>query len=306
MKAVQYKAFGDSGVIGISNIEKPEPKENEVLIKAKATTINPLDMKIRSGNMQKMMPVQLPFTPGMDVSGIVESVGEKVTRFKAEDEVFATMSAGSYAEFVAVDQEQVIKKPGNLSFNEAASLALPLATSYAVLVEAGQLQKGQKVLIQGASGAVGSIMLQMAKALGAYVIGTATGEGIEMIKSLGADEAIDYKTQDVTTLVKEADLVADLAGGATQAKLFEVLKKGGKLLSIVMPPPDGLAEKFGVTAQFVNTNSTAEKMEPGMRLLEEGKIKPVVSKVMTLDEAAKAQDIVSAGGVNGKLVLEIS
>lgn len=306
MKAVQYGAFGDSSVIGISNIDMPAPKENEVLIKAKATTVNPLDMKIRSGSMQKMMPVQLPFTPGMDVSGIVESVGDKVTGFKPGDEVFATMFAGSYAEFVAVNQERVIKKPRNISFNEAASLAIPMATSYAVLVEAGQLQQGQKVLIQGASGSVGSIMLQMAKSLGAYVIGTASGEGIDMIKSLGADEAIDYKKQDVTTLVKEADLVADLAGGATQAKLFEVVKKGGKLLSIVMPPPDGLAEKFGVTAQFINTNSSAAKMAFGVRLLEEGKIKPVISKVMTLDEAAKAQDMVSAGGVNGKVVLEMS
>src|ERR1035437_1654452 len=159
-----YKSYGNSDVLELKQVNKPGMKDNEVLIRVKATTINPFDMKIRSGNMQKMMPVQLPYIPGLDESGVVEATGNKVTRIKVGDEVFATSSAGSYAEYVVTNEDQVALKPKNVTFDEAASLAIPLATSYAVLVEAGQLQKGQKILIQGASGAVGSIMVQMAKA----------------------------------------------------------------------------------------------------------------------------------------------
>ncbi len=305
MKAMMYKSFGNSDVLELKQVDKPGVKDNEVLILVKATTINPFDMKIRSGNLQKMMPVQLPFIPGLDESGIVEAVGSKVTRIKVGDEVFATSSSGSYAEYVVTNEDQVALKPGNITFDEAASLAIPLATSYAVLVEAGQLKQGQKVLIHGASGAVGSIMVQMAKALGAYVIGTASGIGVDRIKELGADEVIDYKTQDFTTLVKDMDIVADLVGGETQLKSFEVLKKGGKLLSIVMPPPAELAEKFNVTAQFVSSMSSHEKLEYGIKLIEQGKIKPAISKVIKLEQAAQAQDLVAHGGVNGKIILEI-
>ena len=307
MKAIQYKAFGNSDVLELKQVDKPVIRENEVLIKVKATTINPADMKIRSGFMQKIMPVQLPFIPGFDASGIVEAIGNKVTRIKVGDEVIATSNAGgTYAEYLATGEDQVAVKPNSVSFNEAVSLATPSATSYAVLVETGKIQAGQKILIQGAAGAVGSIMVQMAKALGAYVIGTASGMGIDMAKGLGADEVIDYKTQDFTRLVKDMDLVADLVGGDTQIKSFEVLKSGGKLLSIVMPPSAELAEKFNVAAQFVSSNSSHKKLEFGMNLFEQGKIKTAISKVMKLEQAAQAQDLVSAGGVNGKIVLEIN
>ena len=306
MKAIQYKSFGESEVLELIQADKPAIKENEVLIKVKATTINPFDMKIRSGYMQKTMPVQLPFIPGLDASGVVEAIGNKVTRIKVGDEVFATSAAGSYAEYIAANEDQVALKPAHVSFNEAASLAIPLSTSYAVLIEAGKIQAGQKVLIHGASGGVGSIMVQMAKALGAYVIGTAAGIGVEIIKNLGTDEAIDYKTQDFTGLVSDVDLVADLVGGETQVKSFEVLKKGGKLLSIVMPPSAELAEKFNVTVQFVFSYSSYKKLEFGVQLLEQGKIKAVISKITNLEQAAQAQDMVSTGGVNGKVVLEMN
>ncbi len=306
MKAIQYTSFGDSSVLKLNQVDKPIPKEDEVLIKVTATTVNPLDMKIREGHMQKTMPVEMPYIPGSDVAGIIEAIGNKVTRFKAGDDVFATASGGTYAEYVAAKEERTALKPANLTANEAVALAVPLTTSNTVLIELGQLQKGQKVLIQGAAGAVGSVMVQMAKALGAYVIGTASGEGVELIKTLGADESIDYKTQDFTKLVKDADLVADLAGGPSQNKCFEVLKKGGKLLSIVMPPSAELAGKYGVTAQFVFSNPVYTKLEYGKQLIEQGKIKPHITKTMKLEEAAEAQDIVSVGGVNGKIVLEIN
>jgi NADPH:quinone reductase-like Zn-dependent oxidoreductase len=305
MKAIQYKSFGKSEVLELVQVDKPGIKENEILIKVSATTINPLDMKIRSGYMQKIMPVQFPYTPGLDVSGIVAVIGNKVTRIKVGDEVLATPSAaGAYAEYVVAEEDKAALKPANISFNEAAALVIPFSTSHAVLIEAGKIQAGQKVLIHGASGAVGSMMVQLAKTLGAYVIGT--GSDVARIKELGADEAINYKTQDFTTLVKEADLVADLAGGEAQTKSFEVLKKGGKLLSIVMPPSAELAEKFKVEAQFVSSNSSNKILSLGLQLLEEGKIKTIISTVMKLEQAAQAQDLVSAGGVNGKVVLAIN
>jgi NADPH:quinone reductase-like Zn-dependent oxidoreductase len=306
MKAIEYVAFGKSNVLELKQVDKPSIKEYEVLIKIKATTVNPLDMKIREGYMQKMMPVQLPFIPGSDAAGVIEVIGSKVTRLKVGDEVFTTSFGGSYAEYIAVKEEQVALKPINVSFNEAASLAVPFATAYNVLVEIGALKAGQKILIHGAAGAVGGVMVQMAKAIGAYVIGTASGIGVAMAKKLGADEIIDYKTQDFTKLVKEVDFVADLVGGETQIKSFEVLKKGGKLLSIVMPPSAELAEKFGVTAQFVSLPPSHKKLEFGVKLLEQGKIKASIAKTIKLEQAAQAQDLVSAGGLNGKIILEIN
>ena len=305
MKAIQFTTYGDSTVLELKQTEKPTPQENEVLIKIIATTVNPLDMKIRSGFMQKMMPIPFPFTPGLDAAGVAEAIGDKVTRIKVGDNVFASTFGGAYAEYVTAKEEQVALQPTNVSANEAAALAVPLATAYATLVEAGQLQPGQKVLIQGAAGGVGSVMVQMAKSLGAYVIGTASGKGVADVKMFGADEAIDYKTQDFTQLVKDIDIVADLVGGETQAKSFTVLKKGGKLLSTVMPPSAELAAKYEVTAEFVQSNSNYKKLEFGKKLVEEGKIKASIAKVMKLEQAAEAQDLLSKGGVDGKVVLSI-
>ena len=306
MKAIQYKAFGKSDVLELAEVAKPTiTNDNEVLIKVKAATINPFDIKVRSGFMQKMMPVQLPFIPGSDPAGIVEAVGAKVSHVKVGDEVLASSTGGAYAEYVIVKDDKVLLKPATLSFAEAASLVVPIGTSQTILFNEGKLAKGQRVFIQGASGAVGGIMIQMAKAIGAYVIGTASGKGLDFIKSLGADEAIDYKTKDFTVTIKDIDLVVDGAGGEAQPKLFETLKKGGKLISIVMPPSTELAAKYGVEAKFISSTINAKTIEPGLQLLKEGKLKPHVSKAFKLEEAAQAQDYVSAGGVNGKVVLEV-
>ncbi len=305
MKAIQYKAFGHSGVLQLNQTDKPTIRENEVLIKIAATTINPLEMKIREGYLQQAMPITFPYTPGSDLSGIVEAVGNKVSRVKAGDKVYATTYGGTYAEYISLNEDQVAIIPTNISLNEAASLAIPLTTAYTVLIEAGQLQEGQKILIHGASGGVGSIMVQIAKALGAYVIGTTSGAELDRVKALGADEAIDYKTQDFTALVKDIDLVADLVGGETQTKSFEVLKKGGKLISTVMPPSAELAEKYQVAAQFIMSNPSYKKLDFFKELIERGKIKAQISNTMKLEQAAEAQDLVSKGGVNGKMVLEI-
>ena len=305
MKAIQYTAFGNSSVLKLNEVDKPSVKEDEVLVRLAATTVNPFDMKVRSGAMQKMLNVQLPYIPGSDIAGVVESIGSKVTRIKKGDEVFGTTFGGTYAGYIAIKEMNITTKPKNLSFTEVVSLAVPIVTSYTLLVETAQLQSGQRVLVHGASGSVGSVMVQIAKALDAYVITTASGEGVELAKKSGADEVIDYKKIDFSTVVKDIDLVADTIGGETQVKSFNVLKKGGKLISIVMPPSAELAKKFEVSAQYINTTPSYKKLEFGKQLVEQGKIRPRIAKVMKLEQAAEAQDLVSAGGVNGKVVLEI-
>jgi NADPH:quinone reductase-like Zn-dependent oxidoreductase len=306
MKAIQYKDFGNSDVIALVEVPKPTIQTpDDILIQVKAASVNPLDFKIRMGYMQKMRPVQLPFTPGLDAAGIVVAVGENVESFKIGDEVIAITMANAYAEYVIANPNFVSFKPQNISFEEATAFAVNIGTAESILFAEGKLQAGQKVLIQGAAGAVGATMVQMAKHAGLYVVATASGQGIDLVKSLGADEVIDYKTQDVTMLVKDVDLVADCAGGPSQDKLFEVIKKGGKLLSIAGLPSQELAQQYQVEARFVSSNLSAKSLENGLKLVKEGNLKGLVTKIFSLAEAAQAQDMVAKGGVNGKVVLTI-
>lgn len=307
MKAIRYKAFGNSDVLELVEIPAPEIRnENEVLIRVKAASVNPLDMKIRMGYLQKMRPVDLPYTPGLDAAGVVLAVGTAVSRFKVGDEVMAASMGGAYAEQIVVKEDNVSVKPENISFAEAASLVVNIGTSASILFAEGHLQKGQKVLIQGAAGSVGATMVQLAKNSGLYVIATASGKGIDLVKSLGADEIIDYKSQDLTKLVKDVDVVADCAGGESQAKLFEVIKSGGKLLSIAGMPSVDMAQKYNVDARFISSNLSSKNLENGILQVNEGRLVPIVARTFSLEEAAIAQDFVSAGGVNGKVVLIVS
>ena len=307
MKAIQYQDFGTSDVILVNEIPQPIiANADDVLIQTKAVSVNPLDVKIRLGYMQQMRPVQLPFIPGLDAAGIVVAVGDNVKNINVGDEVIAVTMANAYAEFVLANQHFVSHKPTNISFEEATSLAVNIGTAESILFSEGKLEQGQKVLIQGAAGAVGATMVQMAKNKGLYVYATASGKGIELVKELGADEVFDYKVVDVSTLINNIDLVADCAGGPSQTKLFEVIKKGGKLLSIAGMPSAELAEKYEVEARFISSDLSSRNLEKGLQLVKKGKLKPFVSKVFKLEDAAKAQDFVSAGGVNGKVVLTIN
>jgi NADPH:quinone reductase-like Zn-dependent oxidoreductase len=305
MKTIQYTSFGGSDVIRLTETEKPGCKDDEVFIKAAAVTVNPADIKFRTGSLQDRMPIQLPFIPGLDVAGTVEAIGSKVSRIKVGDKVFGGKFGGTYAQYVVLKEEHTGIIPSNISLNEAAALVVSLVTAYSFLIEYGEVKPGQRLLIQGAAGGTGAVVLQMAKALGAYVIGTASARGLKLAKSLGADEVIDYKTQDFTTLVKDVDLVIDMVGGDTQVKSFGVIKKGGKLLSAVMPPSQELAQQYGVEAKFISSTYSYKKLDYGRQLVEAGKLKPQIAHIMKLEEASRAQDLVSAGGIDGKVVLEI-
>jgi NADPH:quinone reductase-like Zn-dependent oxidoreductase len=307
MKAIQYKDYGNSSVIEYVEIQKPSIQtENDILIQIKAVGINPIDMKIRNGFMKQIRPVIMPFVPGGEASGIIVEVGGNVSKFKVGDEVIVLPKINSYTEFVVANENAALLKPKNLTFEEAASIGVNLGTVQSVLFNEGKLEKGQKVLIQGGGGAVGGAMIQIAKSFGAYVIATASGNGLALAKKLGADEWIDYKSQDVSILVKNVDLVVDTAGGESQAKLFQVLKQGGTLLSIVIPPSQELAKKHNVKAGFVSSDTSPNNIQNGIQLLEAGKFIPIVAKTFKLEDAAIAQDFLSAGRVNGKVVLVVS
>lgn len=304
MKAIQYKEYGNSAVL--EQVDVPVPviqNGNEVLVQVKAAAVNPIDIKIRMGFMKTVRPVAMPFIPGGEASGLVTAIGGDVTKFKVGDEVIVLTKTNGYAAHVKADEDFVLLKPEALSLVEAASIGVNIGTAQSLLFTAGKLEKGQKLLIQGGAGAAGAAMVQMAKAAGAYVIATASGKGLELAKSLGADEVIDYKSQDVSTLFNDVDLVADTAGGEAQAKLFKVLKPGGTLLSIVIPPSQELAAQYGVSAGFVASNISAETLVNGIELVNAGKFKPVVAKTFKLEDAAEAQDFLTAGGINGKVIL---
>lgn len=304
MKAIQYKEYGRSNVIEYVEVPKPLIQgENDILIKVKAAGINPIDMKIRMGFMKVTRPVEMPFIPGGEASGFIVEVGAKVSKFKVGDEVVALTRKHAYAEYVLANEDLVVLKPESLSFEEASSISVTIGTAQSVLFTEGKLEKGQTVLIQGGGGAVGAAMVQMAKASGAYVIATASGNGVALAKSLGADEVIDYKIDDVVDMVNNIDLVADIAGGEDQAKLFQLLRPGGTLLSIVVPPSQELAQQYKVRAGFVASDISAKTLQNGIDLINAGKFRTVVSKTFRLEDAAIAQDFLSAGGVNGKIVL---
>jgi len=304
MKAIQYKEYGNSAVLEQVDVPVPAIQNgNEVLVQVKAAAVNPIDIKIRMGFMKTVRPVAMPFIPGGEASGLVTAIGGDVTRFKVGDEVIVLTKTNGYAAYVKADEDFVLLKPEALSLVEAASIGVNIGTAQSLLFTAGKLEKGQKLLIQGGAGAAGAAMVQMAKAAGAYVIATASGKGLELAKSLGADEVIDYKHQDVSTLFNDVDLVADTAGGEAQAKLFKVLKPGGTLLSIVVPPSQELAAQHGVSAGFVASNISAQTLEKGIELVNAGKFKPVVAKTFKLEDAAEAQDFLTAGGINGKVIL---
>ena len=306
MKAIVYTEFGNTDVIKVIETQKPIIQDDEILIKSYAVSVNPADIKYRKGLMQQRLPIQLPYTPGLDVAGTIEAVGSNVTRLKVGDKVFGGKHGNTYAEYVSLKENDTSVIPSNVSFYEAAALVVPLVTSYSFLIENGAIKKGQRLLIQGVTGGTGQIMLQMAKSLGLYVIGTTSSSGITLAKSLGADEVIDYKNEDFTTLVNDIDLVVDLVGGETQINSFKTLKKGGKLFSGTMPPSQDLAKEYEVEAKFISSSYSYKKLDYGTQLVEKGNIKPQSITTMKLEEAAEAQDLVSKGGINGKVVLKIN
>ncbi len=308
MKAIRMHDYGAIEALVYEDVAKPEPAADEVLIKVQAAGVNPVDWKIVEGFGRGWLSHPMPHTPGCDVAGIVEAVGNEVKKFKAGDAVYAFTSLareGAYAEYVIAKALEVAAKPASLDFINAAALPVGTLTASQAIFGLGGLSAAQKILIHAASGGVGSMAVQLAKAKGAYVIGTASGRNAEFVKSLGADEVIDYTTTKFEDVVKDVDVVFDLIGGETQERSFAVLKKGGFLVSAVQPPDENLCREYSVRGAMVGVDPNGAKLEEITALVEAGKIKTFVEKVFPLSQAKEALNLSKQGRTRGKIVLSV-
>jgi len=310
MMAVRIHKFGKPDVLVFEQAPKPEPKSNEVLIRVHAAGVNPLDCKIRAGTHPLACQMTFPGIIGWDTSGVVESVGSNVKNFKVGDHVYARTGDytghGAYAEYQAVKEDEIAIKPKSVSHVEAASLPLVALTTWQSIIDVAKLAEGQRILIHAAAGGCGSFAVQLAKAKGAYVIGTASSRNKQFLHSLGVDEFIDYNTTPFEKAVNNVDVVFDLIGGETQKRSWQVLKEGGILVSVVRPAPDEkFITQYKVRGELIVMQPNGKQLAQIAELVDSGKIKSIVSAVFPLKAAAQAHELMQTGHVRGKVVLEI-
>lgn len=315
MKAIRINEFGGPDVMKLEEVERPIPASDEILVKVYASGVNPMDWKIREGGeVEERLNIKLPLTPGWDAAGIVEEVGSAVTGFKKGDEVYGIPNFpgdGSYAEYLAAKASQFALKPTSIGFNEASAISIAGVTAWQGLFECGQLQPGQRILIHGAAGGVGNFALQLAKWKGAYVIGTASANNLEFLKRLGADEVIDYKNQKFEDLLRDIDVVFDVAAvnSDTQIKSAKVLKENGILVSTqAIPLSDSVVKALATKkaeGKVYYGEARQEWLNEIAKLIDAGKVQVIISNVYPLEKAADAHRESEAGHVRGKLVLEI-
>ncbi len=307
MKAAQITKYGDKDALQVvSDAPQPKAAAGELLIEVYAAAVNPFDLKVRKGVVQ--VP-GLPAILGGDFAGVVAEVGQGVTGFQVGEEVYGQAAAlsghGSFAEFTPVKATSVGVKPKNIDFVAAAALPLTGVSAYQALVEHAGLQSGQKILIHGGAGGIGSCAIPLAKRIGAYIATTAAPEDAEYVKSLGANEVIDYKTQDFTQIIHDYDVVYDLIGGETYKKSYQVLKPGGAIVSMLEKPDEAQvsAKNIKATAQF--TRVTTERLVELTKLIEQGVIKAQIDKTFPLEQAAEALEYLGQSHHRGKVVLKI-
>jgi NADPH:quinone reductase-like Zn-dependent oxidoreductase len=327
MKALQIVKYGDlKEGLSINEVEKPSINATDILIETKAAALNPIDYKLVSGGLKDMVPLSLPSTIGYDVSGVVVEKGTEVTNFKLGDAVYARVpqkQMGTVAEYVAVESEVVSKKPDNISFEEAAGLPLVGLTAIQALESVG-LKKNDRVLIHAGSGGVGSFAIQYAKAKGAFVYTTTSTKNVDMVKALGADRVIDYKTEDYKTIAKDLDIVFDTLGNNYTLEAFEIIKEGGKVASIAGPPDEETAKLMGLSnykmpeelSKQISKKSATYKltwMQPNgeqldliSTMVKDAKIKPVVDKVYSFEESIEAYLYLATGRAKGKVIIKLS
>ncbi|MES2818743.1 MAG: NADP-dependent oxidoreductase [Pseudomonadota bacterium] len=331
MKAYVIDRYGkNTGRIG--DVPEPEVGAQDVLVQVHASSVNPLDSKISTGEFKLILPYAFPLVVGNDLAGVVLAVGSAVRQFKPGDEVYARppeQRIGTFAERIAVHQDALALKPKNISMEEAASLPLVGLTAWQVLVETAQLKKGQKVLIHAGSGGVGILAIQLAKHLGAFVATTTSTPNVEWVKALGADLVIDYRQQNFEDVLQGYDLVLNSLGADVLEKSLKILKPGGQLISISGPPTPQFAEeqglswvlklvmrllssairrkarKNGVGYAFVFMRASGAQLREITRLVEAGIIKPVIDRAFPLESAAEALRYVEQGRAKGKVVIKV-
>ena len=314
MKAILLNGFGGTEVLSNSEVPVPAIGPTQVLVQVKSLSINPVDVKTRAGKgIAGRIKDQLPAILGWDISGVVVEAGADVAAFKKGDEVFGMVAfpqlASAYAEFVASEAADLALKPANISHNEAAAGTLAALTAWQALYVNAKIQPGQRVLIHAAAGGVGHYAVQIAKHLGAYVIGTSSAENKDFVLSLGADEHIDYKAQPFEEVVSDLDFVLDTIGGEYIDRSLKVIKKGGTIISIPSGLNETVTEKataLGIKGYFILVHPSAEDMAAVADLLEKGIVKSHVSKVFAFEDMAAAHLQIESGRTVGKVVLELS
>ncbi|HUH79331.1 MAG TPA: NADP-dependent oxidoreductase [Methanoregula sp.] len=308
MKAVRIHQYGDSGVLKYEDVPRPTIGPDEVLVRVHSCGVNPVDWKIREGYMARMARHTLPLILGWDVAGTVEETGSLVKRFRAGDRVFCrpdTSRNGGYAEYVAVRTIELAPAPESIPLEKAAGIPLAAQTAWMALFELAELKAGQKILIHGASGGVGTFAVQFAKLAGARVIGTTSKKNFEMVRSIGADELIDHTAEDFSKKVRDADVVFDTIGGETQAMSWGVIRKGGVLVS-TLGADEKAAAAHGVAGKSFMLISNGARLEEIGRLVDAGRVSVVIEKEFPLAEAKAAQELSQAGHARGKIVLRVS
>jgi len=304
LKAIRIHEFGEPNVLKYEDIPESQPGPGEVRIKVIAAGVNPVDWKIRSGYME----LPLPITMGSDIAGVVDVAGQGVESFQPEDEVFgkASPGQGGYAEYTVVNSSQIAQKPKSIGFVESAAIPTAGLAAWQSLFDIAGLERGQTVLIHGAAGGVGSFAVQFAKWKGAYVIGTASSKNAEFLKSIGCDEVIDYKNQQFEDIVGNLDVVLDTIGGDTLEKSWGVLKPGGFLVTTVASIPEEKTQKYGVRAERLMTQANGKELAQIAAIIDEHKIKPIVTTVLPLADAQKAHEMSESGHTRGKIVLRVA
>ncbi|MDR6634110.1 NADPH:quinone reductase-like Zn-dependent oxidoreductase [Phyllobacterium sp. 1468] len=333
MKSFLIDRYVKGGSLRFTESPEPELRENDVMVEIQATSVNVLDAKIRDGEFKLILPYRLPLILGNDVAGVVVRVGANVRRFKPGDEVYARPAQdriGTFAEYIAVDEADVAMKPQNLTMEDAASIPLVALTAWQVLVERANLQKGQKVLIHAGSGGVGTIAIQLAKHLGAYVTTTTSTVNIDLVKGLGADVVIDYKKDNFEdVLQQDYDVVLNSLGTDTLKKSVGLLKPGGKLISISGPPDPNFAKekglawplrlvmrllslgirrkskRQGISYSFHFMTANGAQLGQITTLIEAGVIRPVVDRVFPFEKTNEALVYVETGRAKGKVVVAV-
>ncbi|SDK04846.1 alcohol dehydrogenase [Bacillus toyonensis] len=322
------------GKVPMRMTEVPTPKINEyeVLAEIHAASINPIDFKIRDGKVKMLLKYEMPLILGNDFSGVIVKVGAKVTNFKVGDEIYARPrknKIGTFAEYIAIHENDIALKPNNLSFEEAASIPLVGLTSYQALHDIIQLQKGQKILIHAGSGGVGTFAIQLAKIMGATVTTTASEAGVNLVTSLGADEIINYKTEKFEDILKNYDAVFDTIGGATLEKSFNIIKSGGNIVSVSGMPNARFGKEFGsgffktllfslaskkLTAlekkhnaqySFLFMKPSGYQLRTIANYIKAGQIKPVIDRVFPFEDAQKAMEYSESGRAKGKIIVKM-
>lgn len=311
MKSVRIHHYGSFEQLRYEEVPVPEAGKNQVLVKVYAATVNRLDIKRASGAMKESMPLTFPWIPGYDFAGIIEETGSNVTGFTKGDKIYGNCMGGSYAEYLAADVHKIVKIPEILSFAEASSVPHVGETAWQALYKHGKLKKGETVLIHGGAGAVGEFAVQFAHNTGAYIISTASKEDIPFVKSLGADEVIDFRTEDFTRMVKDVDLVLCLVGGDIEERSYSVLKKGGRLVSAVGVFHQEIAKLNGIESIAMLIEQSADDLKRITELIKDGKVKTDIGASYPLADVVTAWKVVSGDKSvthpsHGKIVLKVN